>query len=102
MLDKYLNFIQEAGWDNMPPGWTKKSVKKTAKTIGKDVGKGPTEKDFFKKCVEKMKDNIDDPEAYCASLKDYSHGSTHWRGKGKSEKQAKKDAAAHPGPKKIR
>jgi len=96
MLEEYLALIQEAGFTKMPKGWTKKSVKKAGTTIGKDVGEKPTGKGYFEKCVEKMKGKIDNPEGYCASMKDYAHGSTHWRGKGKSEKQAKKDAKAHP------
>jgi len=102
LIEPYLLLLQEAGWDEMPKGWKKKSVKKFAKTLGKSVGEEPTEKGYFDKCVEKMKDKVDNPEGFCASLKDYAHGSTHWRGKGKSEKQAKKDAAEHPGPKKIK
>jgi len=95
MIDDYLKYIQEAGFENMPKGWTKDSVKKAAKTLGKTVGADPKSKGFFDKCVKKLKDKMKDPEGYCATLKDYSHGSTHWRGKGKSEKEAKKDASKH-------
>ena len=102
ILEQYLNYLHEAGWDKMPKGWDKSSVKKAAKTLGKTVGKKPTQTDFFDKCVAKLKGKMDNPEAYCASLKDYAHGSTYWRGKGKSPKEVKKDVKAHPGPKKIR
>jgi len=96
MIQEYLDYIQEAGFENLPKGWTKKSVKKAGKTIAKDVGKeSPKDKGFFDKCVEKMKDKIDNPQGYCASLKDEAYGSTHWRGKDKTKKQAMKDIRKH-------
>lgn len=87
---------QEAGFGNLPKGWTNKSVKKAGKTIAKDVGlNDPKDKDFFEKCVKKMKDKIDNPEGYCAAMKDETLGSTFWRGKGKTKAQAKKDVRKH-------
>jgi len=85
----YENYLRDAGFEKMPKGWTKKSVKKTGRTIAKDVGdKTPKEKGFFDKCVKKMSGKVDNPEGYCAALKDEAHGSTYWRGKGKTQKKA--------------
>jgi len=81
---------QEAGFETLPKGWTNKSVKKAGRTIAKDVGlNDPTDKNFFDKCVEKMIGKIDNPEGYCAAMKDEAYGgdkaSTFWRGKGKTK-----------------
>ena len=54
LVDKYL--IQEKG---MPKGWTKDSISKFAKTIGKS----PDEKGFFSACVAKMSKHMDDKES---------------------------------------
>ena len=48
---------------------------------------GGRKKGFFKKCVEKMKDKMENPEGFCASVKDEAWDSTYWRGKKKSEYQ---------------
>lgn len=91
MLNKYLEYLHEAGFESKPPGWTDKSIKKAGNTLAKHVGKKtPKDKGFFDKCVNKMTGKIDNPEGYCASLKDESYGSTYWRGKDKSKKIAKK------------
>mgnify|MGYP000894376671 FL=1 len=70
-------------------------LRKWGETFGKNHGIMPGEKGFHKLCVEHMKDNIDDPEAYCARVLDAFHGSTYWRGKDKSKKEIKKDTKAH-------
>ena len=62
-------------------GWTKASVQKFGKTIGKDPGKPG----FFDACTTKMKGRVDDPEGFCASLKDKYYGDTKWRGKDKEK-----------------
>lgn len=91
-----IGHILEAGFTNMPHGWTQKSVIKAGKTIAKDVGeKSPKDKSFFEKCVEKMRGKVQSPEGYCAALKDESYGSTYWRGKDKTKKEAQKDVAKH-------
>ena len=87
------NKVSEAeGMQGLPKGWKHSSVKKFAKSL---TGKQGTQKGFFDKCVEKMKSHMSNPEAYCASIKDELHGSTYWRGKGKSEKQAKQASKSH-------
>lgn len=74
LVEKYLG---EAGWKDLPKGWTEKSVKKFAKSLaGKAVGK----EGFFDACVKEMKGNVDDPEAFCASIKDEVLNTTYWRG----------------------
>lgn len=90
-LQNYLSFLSEdkaEGWEGLPKGWTQKSLQKFAKSL---TGKKGTEEGFFDACVKKMKGKINDPEKFCAAAKDELHGSTYWRGAGKSEKEAKKD-----------
>lgn len=58
-------------------------------------GKTPDDKGWHDLCVLHMKDNVDDPDAYCARVRDHWKGSTFWRGKGKSEKDAKADVKKH-------
>ena len=87
------SLVAEAeGWVGFPKGWTDSSVEKFGKTLVKG---GATKKNFFDKCVEKMKDKVDNPQGFCAGLKDEAHGSTHWRGKGKTSQQVRKDVKAH-------
>lgn len=62
-------------------GWTKASVEK----FGKAIGAAPGKPGFHKACTLKMKGKVDDPEAFCASLKDTYYGDTKWRGKGKEK-----------------
>lgn len=57
-------------WKKMPKGWDKGSRKSYYKSMGKSVGK----------CMKKMKGNISDPGAFCASLKDREKKTTKWRG----------------------
>lgn len=49
------------------------------KSKSPEYGHSPTSEGFFDECVRKNKDK-DDPEAYCASIKDKAHGRTTWRG----------------------
>lgn len=83
MIDEYLNEAPIAA-----KGWTKKSVEK----FGKTIGKKPTEKGFFDACVSHMKSKMGDKaEGFCASLKDRAWDSPNWRGKDKTKKEVKKD-----------
>lgn len=86
-LSEQIQFVLEAEWKNLPAGWDKKSVEKFAKSL---ASKAATETGFFDACVEKMKGNIDDPEAFCATVKDTVWGTTYWRGKDKSKADIKK------------
>jgi len=105
MINIYLLEIQEpelahelleAGFESKPKGWTDKSIKKAGKTLARHVGlKSPVDKGFFDKCVAKIGNKMKNPEGYCAALKDEASGSTFWRGKDKSKKEAKKDIARH-------
>lgn len=83
--------VVEAGFSKYPKGWTKDSVQKFANSLSKDMKGGPKSKGFFDKCVEKMKDRVDNPEGLCASVKDEVYGSTMWRGKDKPEAEVRKD-----------
>lgn len=76
------------GWEGMPKGWKQSSIKKFSKSL---TGKKATQKGFFDKCVKRMQGKLDNPQAFCASVKDERHGSTFWRGKGKTAQQAGKD-----------
>jgi desulfoferrodoxin-like iron-binding protein len=95
-VDRYergeISMAEAEGMEGLPKGWKPSSVKKFAQSLIKG---GATKEDFFKKCVEKMKGKFDNPEAFCASVKDEVHGSTYWRGKGKTPQQAGKDVKAH-------
>ena len=84
--------LAEAGFETKPKGWTDKSVKKYGRSLVKGGGR---EKGFFKKCVEKMKDKMENPEGFCASVKDEAWDSTYWRGKKKSEYETQKKTKAH-------
>lgn len=97
IVDDYLTYLKEAGFEGMPKGWTKKSIKKSGMTLAKTVGeKSPKEKGFFKKCVKRMRKHMGDgAEGYCASIKSHAFGSTYWRGKGKTKKQTEKDVRRH-------
>jgi len=76
-------FLKEAKkkkkpWSKKPPGWKEKSVKQYSRTMMKG------EEHPFADCVEKMKKHMDDPEKFCASVKDkFSPG---WRKKNKKNK----------------
>jgi hypothetical protein len=74
-------------------GWTQDSIEKFGKTIGKD----PKDKGFFDACVKRMqgKEGFDNEKArgFCAAVKDKAYGDPHWRGKGKTKAQVKKDTA---------
>lgn len=78
--------------NKLPKGWTQDSLKKFAKSLTNKEG---TQEKFFERCVNKMKGKLDNPEGFCASVKDELHGSTYWRGKGKTPQQAGKDVKAH-------
>jgi hypothetical protein len=78
------------GMKGLPRGWTNDSVKKFAKSL---TGKQGTQTGFFERCVKKVKGKFDNPEAFCAAVKDELHGSTYWRNKPpkEAEKAAKKN-----------
>ena len=84
--------LDEAGFETKPKGWTNKSVKKFGHSLVKGGGK---KKGFFDKCVKKMADKMENPEGFCASVKDEAHDSTYWRGKDKTPQQAGKDVKKH-------
>jgi len=95
-LNEYLTYLGEAGFETKPKGWTEKSVKKSATTLAKGMGlKSARDKGFFDKCVKKMSKHMENPEGYCASLKDEAYDSTYWRGKDKPKKQALKMTRLH-------
>ena len=87
-LKESWELLEAEGMSGLPKGWTQKSLAKFSKSL---TGKKATQKGFFDKCVERMRGKLDNPEAFCASVKDERHGSTFWRGKGKTPQQAGKD-----------
>ena len=96
MIDEYLKWLEEQELNEAPiaaKGWDDSSVEKFGKTIGKDA----KEKGFFDACVARMKgkEGFDEDKAkgFCASIKDKAYGDPHWRGKGKTKEQTKKDTA---------
>lgn len=72
-VEKFLK--TGAGWKGLPAGWTMESVRKFWNSLTGDV------KHKVTKCIELMEDKMDDPEAFCASVKDMVEGTTKWRGK---------------------
>jgi hypothetical protein len=70
-------------WETLPKGWTEKSFQKFWKTIS-EKSKHPVTL-----CIEKMKDKMKDPGAFCAAAKDRATGDTSWR----SERKASKSEA---------
>ena len=81
----------EAGFNKYPRGWDNDSVKKFGKTLSKRMKGGVKAKGFFEKCVKKMRGKVENPEGFCAGVKDETYGSTGWRGKGKSPAKVKAD-----------
>lgn len=67
------------GWDNLPPGWTDESVEKFWTSLTKSNSKHPVTE-----CIKKMEGKLDDPGAFCASIKDHVEGTTNWRGEKKA------------------
>jgi hypothetical protein len=67
---EFLDLLLVLGesFEKLPKGWTEDSLDKFAKSLtdkSKDDPEG-----FFTECVKKMKEtDIDDPEAFCGSLK---------------------------------
>jgi hypothetical protein len=73
-------------WSKKPEGWTDKSVKQYSRTMMKG------EEHPFTECVEKMKDHMDNPEKFCASVKDKYKGTKKWRNsEGLKKKKNKKN-----------
>lgn len=68
---------KEAAWESLPKGWTEDSVKKFWSSLTGDAEHKVTS------CISDMEGKVDDPGAFCASLKDKIEGSTEWRGGGK-------------------
>jgi desulfoferrodoxin-like iron-binding protein len=87
----HLGTVVEAGFSKNPKGWSQDSIKKYSKTFTKNMKGGVKSKGFFDKCVKKMEGKVDNPEGFCASVKDEIYGSTYWRGKDKPESEVKKD-----------
>ena len=68
--------------------WDDESLKKFAKTIGKE----PKEKGFFDACVKRMSKHFseEDVKGFCAKVKDKGWDTTLWRGKDKTKKEVEK------------
>lgn len=70
--------LAKGKWKKLPKGWNSKS----RRSFYNSMGKGSVSK-----CIKKMKGNIDDPGAFCASLKDREKGTMSWRGGIKKKKK---------------
>jgi len=79
--------LSEAGFQKYPKGWNQNSVKKFASSLVKG---GAKPEGFFKKCVEKMRGKVSNPEGFCAGVKDVVYKSTGWRGKDKTPAEVAK------------
>ena len=80
VLEKYLEKLNELGWENLPPGWTNKSMKDFAWSVADDSGSKIGDKEWFDACVSKVEGELDDPNAFCASVADTVKGDPYWRG----------------------
>lgn len=93
---RFEKFLNEAGFAKFPPGWTRKSVIKFAKTLGTETGLGPKDKGFFDACVSRMSKHFGEgAKGFCASVKDEAYNSTYWRGKGKTKKEKEVAIKSH-------
>jgi hypothetical protein len=90
ILGKITTLLEKIGWDAKPKGWDLRSMRKYAKTL---TDKDPTEHGWFSTCVENLKNEFDEPEKMCASLRDSLLKTTEWRGKGKNIKKVVKESA---------
>jgi hypothetical protein len=74
------NDAKEDKWGGpLPKGWTDKSRSSFYDNMGGDeCEEGPTQA-----CMDKIDGHVDDPGAFCASLRDRVTGTTLWRGSGK-------------------
>lgn len=75
-------------WETLPRGWTKESLRKYWDTL---TGGTPAGEGGVRKCISKVKDvypDIDDAEAFCASLADVLFPG--WRRKAAEERRRKK------------
>ena len=91
----WIEQLQEAGFEDKPKGWDKGSIKKYTKTFTKKMKGDAKSEGFFDKCVKKMQGKMENPEGFCASLKDEAYGSTYWRGKDKKPSAVKAAVAKH-------
>ena len=68
-ISKWLKKLAENKFDS----WSDEKVKEYWKSMGSSQSK----------CAEKVRGNVnvEDPEAFCAALKDRATGTTKWRGK---------------------
>lgn len=69
---------EDIGWENLPDGWDEDSLDSFARSLTdktQDDSEG-----FFRACMDEVEDKFDDPEAFCASLKDEYLDTTDWRG----------------------
>lgn len=73
-IDELKDILDERKWAKLPRGWTKDSLKKFWDSLTGDAEHKVTA------CIDKMKGKMDDPGAFCASLKDKISGTTAWRG----------------------
>lgn len=84
-MDITLKHLKKAKkWQSLPKGWTDASVESFWDSL---VGKA---KHRVTKCMEKMKDKIDDPGSFCSSLKDKTEG-TKWRSERRANASWKQD-----------
>jgi len=83
-------------WNNLTEDVSEAFSQKSAMKFGKSIGTSPKEQGFFDACKKKMKGKVDDPDSFCAAVKDSAFNSTYWRGKGKSASKVKKDTKANP------
>lgn len=82
-INKYASLFLQAA--------KKKKKKRDLKPAADSMMKG--KKHPWEACMRKMKDKVDNPEAFCAKMKDLHKGTTEWRSTEglKNKKKDKKD-----------
>jgi len=75
-------FEDDIGFEDLPPGWDRDSLMSFARSL---TGKTKSDPEgFFTACMDEMEDKFDEPEKFCAALKDEYLQTTDWRGESNS------------------
>lgn len=69
-------------WQRLPEGWTRESLESFWDSVGGSVTA----------CMEQIAGRVDDPAAFCASIKDVMEGTVDWRGSAEADERKMKGA----------
>lgn len=81
---RWLNEEEKGvGFSSWPDGWDNETLEQWAQTFAENHGGlTPGEEGWFDECVSAMEDEegINNPEAFCAAVKDEYLNRENWRG----------------------